>query len=189
MIQFYKPNPKVTGSACSFWLNKDKSIMASLIKQDSWNEKTRTGSFAKNKDNPRGKVVLKLSRIEIAGFIDSLETNRECSVYHKSEKQSLQVRFGPYMDKATQAQKGFSFSVTKNDNQDSTIKIGFVIGFSFPEARLLKHDLEKFLTESLVLKSIDVRPENQEDSPQETTRKTPPKEVAPTDNTDLDDSW
>lgn len=188
MIQFYKPNPKVTGSACSFWLNKDRSIMSSIIKQDSWNEKTRTGSFVKNKDNPKGKVVLKLGRIEVAGIIDSLETNREFCVYHKSEKQSLQVRFGPYIDKTTQAQKGFSFAVTKNDNQDSTIKIGFIIGFTFPEARLLKHDLSIFLAESLVSNPADSRQEQQEEDrpPQQ---KILPKEVVPASSSDLDDSW
>ena len=71
MIQFYKPNPKVTGSACSFYLNRDGSLMASMLKQDSWNDQRKTGSFSKNKGHETKSVIVKLSRIEIAGIIDS----------------------------------------------------------------------------------------------------------------------
>ena len=148
MIQFYKPNPKVTGTACSFWVNKDGSIMTSMIKQDSWNEAKKQGSFLKNKDNPQKKVVSKLSRIEIAGIIDSIERNVEFKNFHSSQNQVLQIKFCPYLDKETQAQKGFSFSINKQDKEDSTQRTGFIIGFSYPEARLLKHDLENFLTSS-----------------------------------------
>ena len=96
MIQFYKPNKKVTGTACSFWMNRDQSIMASMIKQDGWNDKTHRGSFAKNKD-------------KVAGIIDVLETNREWSVYHQSSKQKLQIKFCPYNRNGEQV--GYSFSV------------------------------------------------------------------------------
>ena len=58
MIQFYKPNPKVTGSACSFYLNRDGSLMASMLKQDSWNDQRKTGSFSKNK----GRFFWKLEK-------------------------------------------------------------------------------------------------------------------------------
>lgn len=159
MIQFYKPNPKVTGSACSFWLNRDGSIMASFIKQDSWNDAKKIGSFSKNKDNPKARVIIKLNRIEVAGMIDAIESNREFSVYHNSEKQTLQIKFCAYLDKTTQAQKGFSFSVNKQDKEDTTSKLGFIIGFTFPEARLLKHDLEIFLHETVVISSSEKRNE------------------------------
>lgn len=148
MIQFYKPNPKVTGTACSFWVNKDGSIMTSMIKQDSWNEDKKQGSFLKNKDNPQKKVISKLSRIEVAGIIDSIERNTEFKNYHNSKNQVLQLKFCPYLDKETQLQKGFSFSINKQNKEDSTQKAGFIIGFSFPEARLLKHDLEDILSSS-----------------------------------------
>ena len=84
MIQFYKPNPKVTGNACSFFLTADGSIMASMIKQDSWNDAKKTGSFSKNKGVPSKSVMTKLSRIEVAGIIDAIETNREWTAYHQS---------------------------------------------------------------------------------------------------------
>ena len=147
MIQFYKPNKSVTGNACSFWLNRDGSIMSSMIKQDSWNQERRVGSFSKNKGNPQKSVITKLSRIEVGGIIDAIETNREFSAYHRSQKQILQIRFCPYI--RDDKQIGFSFSINKQDVEDSTNKVSFVIGFYFPESRLLKHDLETFLDKTI----------------------------------------
>ena len=139
MIQFYKPNPKNTGSACSFGSNYDGSIMASLIKQASGDDKGKKGSFAKNKDNPSKRVIVKLNPTEVGGLIDSIETNREFSNYHTSQNQTLQIKFVPYMRNGDQV--GFSFSVYKQDKQDSTNKVSYVIGFTFAEARYLKEFL------------------------------------------------
>ena len=146
MIQFYKPNPRLTGSACSFWMNSDNTIMSSMIKQDSWDDKRKVGSFAANKDNPKGRVIVKLSPSEIGGIIDSLESNREFSTYHSSAKQTLQLKFCPYLDKQTSNQKGFSFAVNKQDKEDSTNKVGFIIGFTFAEGRYLKEYLVYLLS-------------------------------------------
>ena len=139
MIQFYKPNPKNTGSACSFWSNYDGSIMASLIKQASWDNNAKKGSFAQNKDNPNKSVILKLNPTEVGGLIDSIETNREFSNYHNSQNQTLQIKFAPYI--RNDAQVGFSFSVYKQDKEDSNNKASYVIGFTFSEARYLKEFL------------------------------------------------
>lgn len=141
MVQFYKANPRVTGTACSFWVNADGSIMASLIKQASWDDKKRTGSFHANKENPKGRVIVKLSPSEVGGLVDSIESNRELSTYHSSQNQVLQIKFGPYIDKKTSEQKGFSFSVNKQDKADTTNKASFIIGFTYPEARYLKEYL------------------------------------------------
>lgn len=148
MIQFYKPNSKVTGTACSFWLNKDGTIMSSMIKQDSWNDARKIGSFSKNKDNPNARVIVKLGRVEVAGIIDALEREAEFKVYHKSQNQVLQIRFGLYLDKVSGEKKGFSFSVNKQGVDDSTAKASFVIGFTYPEARLLRHDLSMLLSQT-----------------------------------------
>jgi len=145
MIQFYKPNKKVTGSACSFWLNDDGSIMASLIKQDGWNDQKHTGSFSKNKDNPNGRVIVKLGETEVASIVDTLESNRKWSTYHRSSKQTLQINFGPYERSGEQI--GFSFSVNKQDVDDSTNKVGFIIGFNFGEGRYLKEFLTYLLNQ------------------------------------------
>ncbi|MSR88011.1 MAG: hypothetical protein EXS69_02550, partial [Candidatus Zambryskibacteria bacterium] len=69
MIHFYKPNPKITGSACSFWhSDKDGNFFATLLKQAGWNEKAKTGSFVQNKNDPTKKITVKLNRTEIAAI-------------------------------------------------------------------------------------------------------------------------
>jgi hypothetical protein len=145
MIQFYKPNPSVKGSACSFWMTDDKALMSSFIKQDSWDSARKRGSFSKNKDNPRAKALVKYSQVEAAGLIDAIERNTTWSAYHSSKNQIIKIIFGPYMDKKTGEQKGFSYGVNKEAKEDSTDRIGFIIGLTFPEARLLKEFLSGLL--------------------------------------------
>lgn len=143
MINFYKANPRVTGTACSFYLNpRDNVFFSTMIKQDSWDDKRRIGSFAKNKDNPSKKVNIKFSPMEIAGIIDALESNREFSGYHGSN-QVVKFKFCPYMRDGDQI--GFSYSVNKESKEDSTDKTNFIIGFNFPEARLLRENLSHLL--------------------------------------------
>tara|TARA_Y100000310_G_scaffold218240_1_gene219436 strand:+ start:745 stop:1251 length:507 start_codon:yes stop_codon:yes gene_type:complete len=113
--------------------------MASLIKQASWDSKTKKGSFAKNKDNPNKRVIIKLNPTEVGGLIDTIETNREFSNYHNSQNQTLQIKFAPYL--RNDEQVGFSFSVYKQDKEDSNNKASYVIGFTFNEARYLKEFL------------------------------------------------
>ncbi len=141
MIQFYKPNPSVKGSACSFWMTDDKALMSSFIKQDSWDSARKRGSFSKNKDNPKAKALVKYSQVEAAALIDAIERNTTWSAYHSSKNQIIKINFGPYIDKKTGEQKGFSYAVNKEGKEDSTDKVSFVIGLTFPEARLLKEFL------------------------------------------------
>jgi hypothetical protein len=143
MINFYKANPRVTGTACSFYLNtRDNVFFSTMIKQDSWNDQKRIGSFSKNKDNPSKKVNIKFSPMEIAGIIDALESNREFGGYHGSN-QVVKFKFCPYMKNNEQI--GFSYSVNKESKEDSTDKTNFIIGFNFPEARLLREHLSYLL--------------------------------------------
>ena len=164
MIQFYKPNAKVTGTACSFWINRDGSVMSSMIKQASWNSDRKIGSFVKNKNNPEKRVITKLGRSEVAAIIDCLETNREFSTYHSSAKQVLQMKFCPYLRNGEQI--GFSFAINKQGKEDSTAKVGFIIGFTFPEGRLLRHDLELFLDKTVNVKE-DIEEDSSPQQPQE----------------------
>jgi hypothetical protein len=148
MIHFYKPTAKVTGTACSFYLNKrDNAFFSTLIKQDGWNSERRIGSFKKNKDNPNKKVNVKFSALEIASIIDSIKRNQPFTGYHGSN-QIVRFTFGPYTRKGEQEQRGFSFSVTKENKEDSTEKVSFLIGFSFGEAELLQHHLSHLLVDS-----------------------------------------
>ncbi len=146
MIHFYKPTPKVTGTACSFYLNKkDNAFFTTLIKQDSWNSERRIGSFKKNKDNPQKRVNVKFSALEIASLIDAIKRNKKFTGYHGSN-QIVRFTFGPYI--RNDEQKGFSFSVTKENKEDSTDKSSYLIGFNFGEAELLQQHLSHLLNDS-----------------------------------------
>ena len=149
MIHFYKPNAKVTGTACSFYLNKrDNAFFSTLIKQDGWNSDRRIGSFKKNKDNPLKRVNIKFSALEIASIIDAIRSNRKFTGYHGSN-QIVRFTFSPY--ERDGGQVGFSFSVTKESKEDSTSKATFLIGFNFGEGELLIQHLSHLLAESFKL--------------------------------------
>ena len=144
MISFYKPNSKNTGTACSFSVNpKDQSIWSSLIKQSSWNEAKKIGSFSENQSNPNKSVKIKFSLTEAAGILDAIERGVEFSAYHTSEKQTTQIKFSPYI--RDEKQVGFSYMVSKSDKQNSENKQSYLIGFYFNEGRLLR----EFLSYSL----------------------------------------
>ena len=169
MIHFYKPTPKVTGTACSFYLNKkDNAFFGTLIKQDSWNSERRIGSFKKNKDNPSKRVNIKFSALEIASFIDAIKRNQKFTGYHGSN-QIVRFTFGPYV--RDEEQKGFSFSVTKESKEDSTEKSSYLIGFNFGEAELLQQHLSHLLldgfkiTDSLIEKSFKEKNWTKEKAP------------------------
>lgn len=140
MISFYKPNSKNSGTACSFTVNsKDASIWGSLIKQSSWNEAKKIGSFSENQNNPNKSVKVKFSLTEAAGILDAIERNTEFSAYHTSEKQTTRIKLCPYI--RDEKQVGFSYAVNKEDKQNSENKQSYLIGFYFNEARLLKQFL------------------------------------------------
>ena len=140
MISFYKPNSKNTGTACSFSVNsKDGSVWSSLIKQSSWNEATKTGSFSDNKDNPQKSARVKFSLTEAAGLLEALDKNVEFSAYHSSDKQVTKIKFSPYLKDDKQI--GFSYSVNKESKDNIENKQSFLLGFYFNEARLLREFL------------------------------------------------
>lgn len=145
MISFYKPNSKNTGTACSFSVNpKDQSVWSSLIKQSSWDESKKIGSFSQNQNNPSKSVKIKFSLTEVAGILDALDRGVEFSAYHTSDKQSTQIKLSPYIKDGKQV--GYSYIVNKSDKQNSENKQSYLIGFYFNEARLLKEFLKYSLT-------------------------------------------
>jgi hypothetical protein len=137
MIQIYKPTPRNTGTACSFSFNNlDGNFYLNLIKQASWNDQKKIGSFSENAQNPEKKVVVKLSKIEACGILDALENNRTADFFHNSENQKLGIKFSPYIREDKQI--GYSLNVIKNSKmQTAQPAISFLIGFTFAEARLV----------------------------------------------------
>lgn len=137
MIQIYKPTPRNTGTACSFSFNNlDGNFYLNLIKQASWNDQKKIGSFSENAQNPEKKVVVKLSKIEVCGILDALDNNRTADFFHNSENQKLGIKFSPYIREDKQV--GYSLNVIKNSKiQTTQPAISFLIGFTFAEARMV----------------------------------------------------
>ena len=188
MIHIYKPTPKVTGTACSFYLNKrDNSFFATMIKQDGWDSNRRAGSFKKNKDNPDKKVNIKFSPTEVASFIDAIRSNRKITGYHGSN-QIVKFNFGPY--ERDGGQVGYSFGVTKESKEDSTSKTSFLIGFTFAEGELLAQHLSYLLQESFKItddaieKSFN-KNSNFQQAPQASQANEAPSELSEEDEDDL----
>ena len=143
MVSLYKPNKKNSGAACSFsWSDKDKAVYISMIKQHSWNEKTRNGSFKENINNPKAKLFIKLSATEVGGIINSAERRAEFSGYHTSPNQVVRFSFKPGFT-AEKVFRGLSFSATRELKEDSTNKTSINVGFS-PEDLVLIREFLRF---------------------------------------------
>lgn len=145
-IAFYHPNKNNVGFACSFsQSDKDKTIFATLIKQSGWDADKKVGVFKDSRNDPNKNVNIKLELVEVAGILDCIDRNRPLSTMHDGEKQIKSIQFSPWMNKAQegekQTQKGYSFSITVTDKEDSTVKNSFYIGLTFSEARLIREFL------------------------------------------------
>lgn len=192
-VQFYKPNAKVTGTACQFWVGDDGAIMGSLIKQDGWNQNTRSGSFAKNMNNPAKRVILKFSQAEVGEMIRAIDTNTTAQTngndgfYHRSQNQITKIFFGPYM--RGEQQVGYSYSVQKEDKEDSTNKTNFLIGFTFAEGIVLKEALLCALRESFIQATPTKNYKSQNKQSQSEQAPQPAQQPQPVSQAFDDDEW
>ena len=166
MLQFYKPNPRNSGSACSFYRTRDGSLMISMIKQASWDEAKKTGSFQKNKNDPKGNVKVKLSFTEAAGFLETLDKDIEFKEYHNSQNQTTRIRLAPYFTKETNERKGFSLAISKQ-SKDSDDKASIIIGLTFKEARHLKEYLLYVIHDSFANPTKTKEEPEQEEAPKQ----------------------
>lgn len=146
MPQIYHPNKNNTGFACSFTQSdKDRTIFATLIKQSGWDPNKKIGIFRDSRNDPNKNVNIKLESVEVAGILDCVDRNRPFSTMHDGKKYIKSIQFVPWMNKVPEGekptQKGYSFSITVTDKEDSTSKNSFYIGLTFAEARLIKEFL------------------------------------------------
>ena len=143
--EIYKPNPSNAGCAFSFKIietdkegNKiNPSVIVQSIKQASWDNQRKKGSFSANAKDPEKNIHFKLNHNEVGGILHAIENYTDFSAYHTYNDDKTQISFKPYTKKT--GQKAFSFSVIKN----STLKFG--IGVELSEARVLKSLFDLFL--------------------------------------------
>lgn len=123
-LKLYKPNGKKTGHACHFQLTSTgdgKGVYLDMVKQTGWDNATKKGSF-KGGD----QIKIKFNETEIAGMIDSIESDRSLDLFHSSEQTGkTSIKFGPYAD------KGHSLAVSRDGKS-------FLMGLTYPERRNLK---------------------------------------------------
>lgn len=140
-IHIYHPNRKSTGFAASFWYSdRDDTIFATLLKQSGWDDARQNGVFKDSMNDPLKRVNIKISYTEIAAIVDCIERGRPLSAFHDADEFPKQIKFEPWLD-ADSKQKGYSFSVTVQNKQDSTFKNPFYIGLTFAEGRLIREFL------------------------------------------------
>lgn len=164
-LQFYKGNAKVTGTACSFQ-TKGNSLFVNFIKQHSWNEAKKLGSFRENAKNPEKTTVIKFNAVEAAGMVDAIDRNSEYKFYHTAPNSNAMGKFCPYLRDNNQI--GFSFNATKEQKGDSVNKVSFLIGFSFAEAVMVKAFLLEFIKNSFYPQNEgDANPPAEEAAPRE----------------------
>lgn len=169
-IQIYHANKSVKGSACSFrYLDNYNTVMAELIKQNSWDESKMVGGF-----DSESKVSIKFSFLEICAIIDCIERNRPFSTYHRSEHaKSKSISFVPWnttLD-GKQTQRGFSFSAKEMQEKNEEVEPAeenknAVIGFTFAEGRYIREFLIHCLHASFKYEAFKAKEEPNKPSPQ-----------------------
>ena len=142
----YKPNAKSTGCAFSFKIiEKDKegnptkpTFLIQAIKQASWDQNKKSGSFSANAKDPEKNIYCKINESEAGAIIDTIEKYSEWSAFHTYNDDKTSLSLKPYQKH--NGVDAWSFGVIKN----STLKFG--IGIELGEARTLKSLLELYLS-------------------------------------------
>ena len=186
MIQFYKPNAKNTGAACSFWYNpQQKAFWASIIRQASWDAKNRSGSFQKNKNIQEKNVKVKLNVNEIGGILDCLENSREFTAYHNSPQSEhiTRMKFAPYLKEDKHL--GYIFMASKEPKDDPSSKLNFSIALNFGESIVLR-ECFSFMMGSMFADKVQAI-KNKPQVQQLSKPTLPKQEVAVASPVDLDD--
>jgi hypothetical protein len=144
IVQYYKPNAKNTGCAFSFDIgpnnkNQEPCVYVRAVKQHSWNQSKRTGSFSQNAKDPEKSISIKLNEVEIGGLIHAIEKYKDFSAFHSYEDNKTAINFKPYTKK--DGTNAFSFGVTRNSSNK------FGIGVEMSEAYGLREFLKFYLQE------------------------------------------
>ena len=88
-VAIYKPNAKKTGNAFNFQIStkKDVTFYVNSIQQHSWNEKTKTGSFVQNREDPDKNISFKLNEFELFFLLKGISRRRRFVCFLPSKHQ------------------------------------------------------------------------------------------------------
>jgi len=178
-LQIYKPNPKNQGCAISFQISQKPSsepqFYVNCIAQHSWNDQTKTGSFAESRNNPSKTIAIKFNEFELGEMINAFQQKTSYSAFHSSESNKTQIKLAPYeKTKGTgeYAVKYTAFGLSFTRNGADTFKVPLEPG----EAVLLIAFINKFYS---VLDDSRKLPAKNEQSSPTAKREAAPQEAAP----------
>ena len=178
-LQIYKPNPKNQGCAISFQIsqkpNSDPQFYVNCIAQHSWNDQTKTGSFAESRNNPSKTIAIKFNEFELGEMINAFQQKTSYSAFHSSESNKTQIKLAPYeKTKGTgeYAVKYTAFGLSFTRNGADTFKVPLEPG----EAVRLIAFINKFYS---VLDDSRKLPAKSEQSVPAVKRESAPQEAAP----------
>jgi hypothetical protein len=178
-LQIYKPNPKNQGCAISFQIsqkpNNEPQFYVNCIAQHSWNDQTKTGSFAESRNNPSKTIAIKFNEFELGEMINAFQQKTSYSAFHSSESNKTQIKLAPYeKTKGTgeYAVKYTAFGLSFTRNGADTFKVPLEPG----EAIRLIAFINKFYS---VLDDSRKLPAKNEQSSPTAKREAAPQEAAP----------
>jgi hypothetical protein len=178
-LQIYKPNPKNQGCAISFQIsqkpNNEPQFYVNCIAQHSWNDQTKTGSFAESRNNPSKTIAIKFNEFELGEMINAFQQKTSYSAFHSSESNKTQIKLAPYeKTKGTgeYAVKYTAFGLSFTRNGADTFKVPLEPG----EAVRLIAFINKFYS---VLDDSRKLPAKSEQSVPAVKRESAPQEAAP----------
>ncbi len=104
-IEFYKPQKTGNGTCATFDCvtsledPKKNGFYINLLKQHSWDESSRNGSFKENVNNPEKHKKVKINDLELCNILYVLESNGEkkFSTVHKNGDKTTPIFFEPYI--------------------------------------------------------------------------------------------
>ena len=104
-IEFYKPQRTGNGTCTTFDCvtsledAKKNGFYINLLKQHSWDDATKNGSFKENVNNPEKHKKIKLNDLELCNILYVLESNGEkkFSTVHKNGDKTTPIFFEPYI--------------------------------------------------------------------------------------------
>jgi hypothetical protein len=104
-IEFYKPQKTGNGTCATFECNssiedpKKAGFYINLLKQHSWDDVSKNGSFKENVNNPEKHKKIKLNDLELCNILYVLESNGEkkFSTVHKNADKVTPIFFEPYI--------------------------------------------------------------------------------------------
>jgi len=153
----FKPNKKNTGHMAQFNTNVNEyngqqklSCFFRLTKQAGWNDQNNTGSFKDNMKNPDKYLSILITPEEAGEIVRTINRLQDSAQgYHQNQKGTSQFWFS-YNEKEYdgKTKKYFTLIMVKNGDSENKYWVNLALG----EAEILRLFLEKYITESLVMK-------------------------------------